>query len=71
LIRYDEEGIEGLKDKPRSGRRPELSEETNHKIKTNLRESDQGGTTKQVEELIVQKTGIKYQYTHIYRILRK
>ncbi|MER5174345.1 MAG: winged helix-turn-helix domain-containing protein [Candidatus Nitrosocosmicus sp.] len=28
-------------------------------------------TTKQVEELIVKKSGIKYNYTHIYRILRK
>ena len=28
-------------------------------------------TTKQVEELIIKKSGIKYHYTCIYRILRK
>ena len=38
-----------------------------------LKESNnQGWTTKQVEELIIKKSGIKYHYTHIYhRILRK
>ncbi len=36
-----------------------------------LKESNHGWTTKQVEELIIKKSGIKYHYTHIYRILRK
>ena len=41
-------------------------------IKKELKESSYGGwTTKQAEELIVKKSGIKYHYTHIYRILRK
>jgi transposase len=71
LKRYDEEGIEGLKDRIKSGRRPYISKKTEYKIKTILRESNQGWTTKQIEELIVQKTGIKYHYTHIYRIVRK
>jgi putative transposase len=71
LKRYDKEGIEGLKDRPKSGRRPELSEEVEYKIQTIMKESNQGWTTKQVEELITQKTGVKYHYTHIYRILRK
>ncbi len=71
LKRYDKEGIEGLKDKPKSGRPPELSEEISYQIKKELSDSNQGWTTKQVEELIVKKSGIKYHYTHIYRILRK
>ena len=71
LKRYDKEGLEGLKDRAKAGRPPELSKETSYQIKKELKESNQGWTTKQVEELIVKKSGIKYHYTHIYRILRK
>jgi transposase len=71
LKRFDIEGLEGLKDKAKAGRPPRLSEETSYQIKKELSNSKQGWTTKQVEELIVKKSGIKYHYTHIYRILRK
>ena len=71
LKRYDKEGIEGLKNRQKSGRPSELSEEICYRIKKELKESNQGWTTKQVEELIIKKSGIKYHYTHIYRILRK
>ena len=72
LKRYDKEGLEGLKDRTKSGRPPELSEEISYQIKKELQESNHGWTTKQVEELIIKKSGgIKYHYTHIYRILRK
>ena len=71
LKRYDTEGIEGLKDRAKSGRRSQISEKTEHRIKSILKESNQGWTTKQVEKLIIEETGIKYHYTHIYRILRR
>ncbi len=71
LKRYDKEGLEGLKDRTKSGRPPEISEEISYQIKKELQESNQGWTTKQVEEMIIEKSGIKYHYTHIYRILRK
>jgi putative transposase len=74
LKRYEKEGLEGLKNKPRSGRPSELPEEDICcSIKTTLKESNnQGWTTKQVEELIIKKSDIKYHYTLIYRrILRK
>jgi putative transposase len=71
LKRYDKEGLEGLRNRTKSGRPPELTEEICYQIKKELKESKQGWTTKQVEELIVKKSGIKYHYTHIYRILRK
>jgi putative transposase len=72
LKRYDEEGIEGLKDRTKSGRPIGMSEEIIYQIKKELKESNSyGWTTKQVEELIIKKSGIKYHYTHIYRILRK
>ena len=68
LKRYDE-GIEGLKDNPKSGRHPELSAEIDYSIRTILRESDQGWTTKQIEELIIKESGIKYACTEILFIL--
>ncbi len=71
LKRYDKEGIEGLKTRQKSGRPPKISEEVVYQIKKELNESSQGWTTKQVEELIVKKSGLKYHYTHIYHILRK
>jgi len=72
LKRYDKEGLEGLGNRTKSGRPSEISEEAVYQIKKDLKESIQGWTTKQVEkELIVKKSGIKYHYTHIYRILRK
>ena len=61
-----------LKDRTKAGRPPELSEDMIYQIKKELSNSNQGWrTTKQVEELIIKKSGIKYHYTHIYRILQK
>jgi transposase len=71
LKRYDKKGLEGLKDRTKSGRPTEIPEEISYQIKKELQESKQGWTTKQVEEMIIEKSGIKYHYTHIYRILRK
>ncbi len=71
LKRYDKEGINGLKTRPKSGRPTEISEEVVYQIKKELKESNQRWTTKQVEELIIKKSGIKYHYIPIYRILRK
>jgi len=33
-----------------------------------LKESKQGWTTKQVEAMIIEKSCIKYHYTHIYPV---
>src|SRR3954466_2109631 len=71
LKRYDKEGFEGLQDRTKSGRPPELTKEVSYQIKQELKQSNQGWTTKQVEELIIKKSGIKYHSIHIYRILRK
>ena len=54
---YDREGIEGLKDKPKTGRRQRMNEHIEYKIKTILKESNQGWATKQVEKMLLEKTG--------------
>ena len=71
LKRYNKEGINGLKTRHKSGRPSEISEEIRYQIRKELKESNYGWTTKQVEELIIKKSGIKYHFNHIYRILRK
>ena len=71
LKRYDKEGLKGLKDRTKTGRPPELSEDSSFSIKKELSNSKQGWTTKQVEELIIKKSEVKYHHTHIYHILRK
>ncbi len=67
----DKEGIKGLKDRAKDGRPPKLSKKITYKIKAILKESNQGWTTKQVEELIEENSGIKYHHTYIYPILHK
>jgi putative transposase len=71
LDRYNKEGIEGLRDKPKSGRVPDLPLEIAIKIRKKLTESKQGWNTKQVNDMIVQESGIRYHYTHVYRLLHK
>ena len=71
LVRYDKEGIKGLKNKPKSGRPPKLPEEIALKIKRKLKESKQGWSTKQVEDMIIKESGVKYHYIYIYRLLHK
>jgi transposase len=50
----------------------EVSRQVEYRIKTILKESNHGWTTKQVEEMIIQESGVRYHHNYIYRrILRK
>ena len=71
LARYREEGIEGLRDRSKSGRPPKLSPEVVLRIRKKLKESREGWTTKQVNEMIVKEGGIHYHSRPIYRLLHK
>lgn len=67
--RYNDEGLEGLRDKPRSGRPSFVDKEDIIKIRTELSTSNTGWSTKEVMDLIEKKTGIKYHEDHIRRLL--
>ena len=72
LKRHREEGLEGLTDRPKGGRHPQVSRQAEYRIKAILKESNhQGWTTKQVEEMIIQESGVRYHHNYIYRILRR
>ena len=50
--RYNDEGLEGLRDKPRSGRPPFMDEDEIMKIRTELSTSKTGWNTKEVMDII-------------------
>ena len=66
---YEKEGLEGLKNKPRTGNRPsELSEEDiSQQYKNNVKRKQprlDHKTSRRINH--IKKSGIKYHYTHIY-----
>jgi putative transposase len=50
---------------------PQIPLEISTRMRKTLRESRQGRTTKQANDLIVNESGIHYHYTHVYRLLYK
>jgi putative transposase len=71
LHRFDKDGLDGLKDQPRSGRPPDVPKDIMIKIKQELAESNTGWDFRQVMDLIYKKTGVRYHEVHIYRLLHK
>ena len=66
--RYNDKGLEGLKDKERSGRPPDVPKEIIVKIRQELEDSNTGWDFRQVMDLIYKKTGVRYHEVHIYRL---
>ena len=64
-------GLEGLENRHRSGRPPEVSDETSAMIRKELSENQSGWMAKEVMNLIYERTGVKYHEVHIYRLLHR
>jgi putative transposase len=71
LQRFDKEGLDGLKDKERSGRPSDVPKDVMIKIRKELADSNTGWDFRQVMDLIYNKTGVRYHEVHIYRLLHK
>ena len=71
LNRFDKLGLEGLKDKPRSGRPLLVSEKKMSRIRQEMAENPSGWEAKQVMDLIHKKTGVRYHEVHICRLLHR
>ena len=71
LERFDKEGLEGLKDKPRSGRPPDVPEDKLSKIRSELSENPSGWKAKEIMNIIQRRTGVRYHEVHIYRLLHR
>jgi transposase len=52
LRRFDKDGLEGLKNKPRSGRPPDVPQEKLSKIRTELSENPSGWKAKEIMDII-------------------
>lgn len=68
--RFEKEGLNGLRTKPRSGKTPKLSKSEVRLIKQKL-ESVNCWQTKWVRNLIYQETGVTYTQRHVVRLLHK
>jgi len=71
LKRFDNDSLDGLRNKHRSGRPPEVSEETSTTIRRELSENKSGWIAKEVMNLIYERTGVRYHEVHIYRLLHR
>jgi transposase len=66
LHRFDKDGLDGLKDKERSGRPPtDVPEDVMMQIRSELADSNTGWDFRQVMDLIYKKTGVRYHEVHI------
>jgi transposase len=73
LKRYDDidDGLKGLKDRPRNGRPPEVPEEKLLKIRNELSEKSSGWQAKEIMDIIYKRTGVRYHEVHVYGLLHK
>jgi transposase len=69
--RYNDKGLQGLKDRTQSGRPSDVPKDAMIKIRQELEDSNTGWDFRQVMDLIYRKTGVRYHEVHIYRILHK
>jgi len=69
--RYNNDGLDGLKDKSRMGRPPDVPKDVVVKIRKELTDSNTGWDFRQVMDLIYKKSGVRYHEVHIYRLLHK
>jgi transposase len=69
--RYNDNELDGLKNKAKTGRPPDVPKDIMVKIRKELADSNTGWDFRQVMDLIYNKTGVRYHEVHIYRLLHK
>ncbi|MDR4511010.1 MAG: hypothetical protein MRJ93_04815 [Nitrososphaeraceae archaeon] len=69
--RFSAEGVAGLKNKPKSGRNPDIPKEILHEIKNELASIKQGWTTKQVRSDNNKKWNKISFYSYVYELMHK
>ena len=60
-----------MKDKPRSGRPADVSEEKLLEVRKELSENPSGWKVKQIMNIIFERTGVRYHEAHVYKLLHK
>ena len=59
LKRFDNDGLDGLKDRHRSGRPPDVPKEKLSKIRSELSENPSGWKAKEIMNIIHKKAGVR------------
>jgi transposase len=67
--RFEEEGIEGLRTRERSGRPPEIERDVMVSIGRKVLSNESGWTVREVRELIRRDAKVTYSERHVYRLL--
>jgi len=70
-LRFEKEGLEGLRTRPRPGQPKKLSEELQSRIVKRLEENPYGWTTRAVTEIIRREGGVVYSERHVIRLMHK
>ncbi len=71
LNRFEEEGLEGLKTRERSGRPPKLDHRKFVSVKRKVVKNECGWTVKEVREMIHREADVIYSERQIYRLMQK
>jgi putative transposase len=72
LKRFDNDGLDGLKDRHRSGRPPDVPKEKLSKIRSELSESPSGWKAKEIMDITYKRIGVRYHNeVHVYILLHK
>ena len=71
LARYRKEGIDGLANRPKSGRPSKLPKGIAIRIRKKLKERKQGWSTRQVNEMIIKEGNVCYHQFYIYSLLHR
>lgn len=70
--RFEEEGIEGLRTRERSGRLPKVERRLMARIERKVTTNQTGWTVKEVRELVRKESGgVSYSERHILRLLHR
>ncbi len=69
--RFEEEGIEGLKTRPRSGRPPKVEQRMLARIGREVTTNESGWTVKEVRQLVQEEAGVTYSERHVLRLIHR
>jgi len=69
LRRFDNEGLDGLTTRPRSGRPPKVAQETLVKVRRNVSRWKSGCRVEEVRQLIRKESRVTYSERQVYRIV--
>jgi transposase len=71
IRRFEEEGIEGLRTRERSGRPPKVEQHVMAKIARKVSTNESGWTVREVREFVSEEAGVTYSERHILRLLHR